>query len=77
MRNAKTVLSAINNILEIDQKSLKYNVPMNDKPAHKSMFSYLGENHHSKEWTDKFNKWILGDGPIPENDDQGVRHVHS
>jgi hypothetical protein len=71
MRNAKTVLSAINNILEIGQKSLKYNVPMNDKPTNKSMFSYLGENHHSKEWTDKFNMWVLGDGPIPENDDQG------
>lgn len=71
MRNTRSVLSAIDNILGIDRKNLKYNVPMNDKPTHKSMFSYLGENHHTKEWTDRFNKWILDDGPIPETDDQG------
>lgn len=72
MRNAKSVSSAIDNILQINRKNLKYNVPMNDKSTHKSMFSYLGENHHTKEWTDSFNKWILGDGPIPESDDQGI-----
>lgn len=72
MRNAKSIVVAINNFLAVDKIEQKYNVPMNDKPQNKSFLSFLGENHHSKEWTDKFNKWVIGEGEMPGADEQGL-----